>query len=128
MSKPFALRSSSALKAQECFAVLRAAGGVVEEAEALAGRLSRGEEHGWIALGSERLAVRGLQLARQDLLSQGCAALAPCWWRLRGDARGVSIAHRTADASPAVPSSAVLPEVTRVHSRSVALTVACDKA
>lgn len=50
MPKPFALISSRDMKAQEFFAVLRAAGGVIEDAASHAGRLSRGEEHVWVSL------------------------------------------------------------------------------
>ena len=50
MPKPFALISSSDIKAQEFFDVLRASGGVIEDAGALAGRISRGEQHVWVSL------------------------------------------------------------------------------
>ena len=55
MPKPFALMSSSDMQAQECFEVLRAAGGVVEDADVLEGRLSRGEAQVWIALDNSLL-------------------------------------------------------------------------
>ena len=50
MPKPFALISSSDIKAQAFFDVLRASGGVIEDASALAGRISRGEQHVWVSL------------------------------------------------------------------------------
>lgn len=50
MPKPFALISSSVIKAQEFFDVLRELGGIIEDAEALEGRLSRGEEQVWVCL------------------------------------------------------------------------------
>jgi hypothetical protein len=48
--KPFALISSHDIKEQEFFDVLRASGGVIEEASTRAGRLSRGEQHVWVSL------------------------------------------------------------------------------
>ena len=50
MPKPFALISSSDIQEQEFFEVLRTAGGVIEDASALAGRISRGEQHVWVSL------------------------------------------------------------------------------
>ncbi len=50
MPKPFALISSSDIHEQEFFDVLRTAGGVIEDASALAGRISRGEQHVWVSL------------------------------------------------------------------------------
>jgi hypothetical protein len=50
MPKPFALISSSDIKAQEFFDVLRASGGVIEDASALAGAHLRGEQHVWVSL------------------------------------------------------------------------------
>ena len=50
MPKPFAIISSNDIKAQEFFDVLRASGGIIEDASALAGRISRGEQHVWVSL------------------------------------------------------------------------------
>ena len=55
MLQPFALVSSREMKVQECFEVLRELGGVIDEAEALAGRLSQGDKHGWVALDNSLL-------------------------------------------------------------------------
>ena len=55
MPQPFALVSSREMKVQECFEVLRELGGVIDEAEALAGRLSQGDKHGWVALDNSLL-------------------------------------------------------------------------
>ena len=50
MPKPFALISSSDIHEQEFLDVLRTAGGIIEDASALAGRISRGEQHVWVSL------------------------------------------------------------------------------
>jgi hypothetical protein len=50
MPKPFALVSSSDIKRQEFLDVVRAVGGVIEDAKALQGRISQGERHVWVAL------------------------------------------------------------------------------
>jgi hypothetical protein len=55
MPKPFALISSSDIKEQEFFDVLRASGGVIEDASALAGCISRGEQHVWVSLDNSLL-------------------------------------------------------------------------
>lgn len=55
MPKPFALISSSDIKEQEFFEVLRASGGIIEDASVLAGRISRGEQHVWVALDNSLL-------------------------------------------------------------------------
>jgi len=55
MPKPFALISSRDIKEQEFFDVLRATGGVIEDASALAGRISRGEQHVWVSLDNSLL-------------------------------------------------------------------------
>jgi len=68
MPKPFALISSSAMKAQEFFDILRAVGGVVEDANALEGRISRGEKHVWIALDNSLL--KDYEANEVELISQ----------------------------------------------------------
>ena len=68
MPKPFALISSRAMKAQEFFDVLRAVGGVVENADALEGRISRGEQHVWIALDNSLL--KDYEANEVELISQ----------------------------------------------------------
>lgn len=50
MPKPFALISSCDIQEQEFFDVLRTTGGVIEDASALAGRISRDEQHVWVSL------------------------------------------------------------------------------
>jgi hypothetical protein len=48
MPKPFALVSSSDIKRQAFLDVVRAVGGVIEDAKALQGRISQGERHVWV--------------------------------------------------------------------------------
>jgi hypothetical protein len=55
MPKPFALVSSREIKVQEFFDVLRQLGGVIDDAEALAGRLSQGDKHVWVSLDNSLL-------------------------------------------------------------------------
>lgn len=55
MPKPFALVSSSDIKGQEFLDVVRAVGGVIEDAKALQGRISQGERHVWVALDNSLL-------------------------------------------------------------------------
>ena len=71
MPKPFALISSRDIKAQEFFDVLRAAGGVIEDAAAHAGRLSRGEEHVWVSLDNSLL--EDYEADEVELISQKLA-------------------------------------------------------
>jgi len=70
MPKPFALISSSDIKAQEFFDVLRAAGGIIEDVGALTGRLSQGEQHVWVCLNKSLLKdyeANEIALIRQKL-------------------------------------------------------------
>jgi hypothetical protein len=50
MPKPFALVSSGAIKGQEFLEVVQEVGGVIEDTDALQGRISQGERHVWVAL------------------------------------------------------------------------------
>ena len=78
MPKPFALIASSDIKAQAFCDVLRASGGVIEDASALAGRLSRGEQHVWVAL-DHRLRkdyeADAIALIRQKLKGKPCSSV-----------------------------------------------------
>lgn len=55
MPKPFALVSGREINVQEFFDVLRELGGVIEDADALAGRLSQGDKHVWVSLDNSLL-------------------------------------------------------------------------
>src|SRR5207248_2131553 len=77
MPKPFALISSSDIKAQEFFDVLRASGGVTEDTSALAGRISRGEQHVWVSLDNSLLKdyeADALALISQKLKGKPCSS------------------------------------------------------
>jgi hypothetical protein len=50
MPKPFALVSSGAIKGQEFLEVVQEVGEVIENTDALQGRISQGKWHGWVAL------------------------------------------------------------------------------
>ena len=50
MPKPFALVSRSDITGQAFLDVVREVGGVIEDADALQGRISQGERHVWVAL------------------------------------------------------------------------------
>jgi hypothetical protein len=55
MPKPFALVSSSDIKEQAFLDVVQEVGGVIEDADALQGRISQGERHVWVALDNSLL-------------------------------------------------------------------------
>ena len=55
MPVPFALISSSEITAEEFLAVLREAGGAIENAAALAGRVSLHDKHVWVSLDNRLL-------------------------------------------------------------------------
>ncbi|MDH3601652.1 MAG: hypothetical protein OEU26_18745, partial [Candidatus Tectomicrobia bacterium] len=55
MPQPFALVSSGEIRVQEFFDVLRELGGVIEDAEALEGRLSQGDKQVWVSLDNSLL-------------------------------------------------------------------------
>jgi len=70
MPKPFALVSSSAMKGQEFLDVVRAVGGIIEDANALQGRISQGERQVWVALDNSLLneyEADAVELIRQKL-------------------------------------------------------------
>jgi hypothetical protein len=70
MPKPFALISSSDIKGQAFLDVVREAGGVIEDAKALQGRISQGERHVWVALDNSLLneyEADEIELIRQKL-------------------------------------------------------------
>ena len=50
MPQPLALVSRREIKVQEFFDGLRELGGVIDDAEALAGRLSQGDKQVWVSL------------------------------------------------------------------------------
>jgi hypothetical protein len=55
MPKPFALVSSSDIKERAFLDVVQEVGGVIEDADALQGRISQGERHVWVALDNSLL-------------------------------------------------------------------------
>jgi hypothetical protein len=55
MPKPFALVSSSDIKEQAFLDVVQEVGGVIEDADALQGRISHGERHVWVVLDNSLL-------------------------------------------------------------------------
>ena len=70
MPKPFALVSSSDIKGQAFLDVVRAVGGVIEDAKALPGRISQGERHVWVTLDNSLLneyEADEIELIRQKL-------------------------------------------------------------
>jgi hypothetical protein len=70
MPKPFALVSSNDVKGQEFLDMVREVGGVIEDAKALQGRISQGEQHVWVALDNSLLnefEADEVELIRQQL-------------------------------------------------------------
>jgi hypothetical protein len=80
MPKPLALVSSSDIQGQAFLDVVRAVGGVIEDAKALQGRISQGERHVWVALDHSLLSeyeADEIELIRQKLggKPQSCIVL-----------------------------------------------------
>ena len=80
MPKPFALVSSSDIRGQEFLNMVREVGGVIEDAKALQGRISQGEQHVWVALDNSLLnefEADEVELIRQKLggKPQACVLL-----------------------------------------------------
>jgi hypothetical protein len=70
MPKPYALVCSSDITGQAFLDVVREVGGVIEDADALQGRISQGKRHVWVALDNSLLSEYEedeVELIRQKL-------------------------------------------------------------